>query len=328
MFDDMLRGLDRIPHRQEIAVQVGLDDDGYFDRTCPAPQCGALFKVLFEDWRDKVPDEQAVCAICGERSDPADFTSEEQHENLSAQAFAHVTRQLDDVFSIANGRTHEIGMLSVTMNYRPGARRVVLPAEASPALTQRSECEVCGCRYASLGAAFFCPACGHNSAPTTFGGALSTVRASMDLADRLPSLMPDRDEAADLARHLAENGLVRIWASFQRFAEATYSGTARRNAFQNLDESERLWREAIGKGYTDFLADEEHRDLVRLVQARHILAHRDGLVDADYVARSGDKRYVVGQRLVVTSREVRRLADIVAALSRALSEVARGADSP
>lgn len=193
-------------------------------------------------------------------------------------------------------------------------------------MTQRSACEACGCRYASLGAAFFCPGCGHNSARTTFAGALATVRASMDLADRLPTLMDDRDAAADVARHLAEDGLVRLWSNFQRFAEASYAAMtapagapARRNAFQSLDESERLWTGAIGKGYADLLSADEHRDLVRLVQARHVLAHQDGLVDRDYAARSGDRRYVVGQRLVVIPAEVRRLADLVGKLAAGVS---------
>lgn len=116
----------------------------------------------------------------------------------------------------------------------------------------------------------------------------------MDLAGRMPTVVEDRDAAADAARHLAENSLVRIWASFQRFAEATYNGhpigatvPARRDAFQNLEASDQLWSGVIGKTYADFLAAEEQRDLVRLVQARHVLAHQDGLVDAYYVAKSG-----------------------------------------
>ena len=322
MFDDILRGLSRIAEQQEISVDVVLDDDGYYDRTCPAPGCGNLFKVLFEDWRDKVPDEVAFCAICGEEAEPSDFNSEEQQEYFNAQALAHVTGQLDDVFRRATPRRESHGFIEMTLTYQPGARPIVVPAEAAPGLTQRSACEVCGCRYASLGAAFFCPACGHNSARTTFTGALATVRASMDLADRLPTLMDDRDAATDVARHLAEDGLVRLWSSFQRFAEASYVATpasakapARRNAFQNLDESNRLWGGAIRKTYADFLDQPENADLVRLVQARHVLAHRDGLVDAEYVARSGDARYKVGQRLVVTAAEVRSLAALVEKLA-------------
>jgi hypothetical protein len=197
-----------------------------------------------------------------------------------------------------------------------------VPAEAAPGLTQWSACEVCSCRYASLGAAFFCPACGHNSARTTFTGALATVRASMDLADRLPTLMDDGDTAADVARHLAEDGLVRLWSSFQRFAEASYAASpasarapARRNAFQNLDECNRALERRHRQDYSDFLDQPENADLIRLVQARHVLAHRDGLVDAEYVARSGDARYQVGQGLVVKAAEVCRLAALVQKLA-------------
>lgn len=152
----------------------------------------------------------------------------------------------------------------------------------------------------------------------------------MDLAERLPSLMDDQDAAADVGRHLAEDGLVRLWSSFQRFAEATYAAhpasataPARRNAFQNLDESNRLWLGAVGTMYADLLTPDEHRDLVRLVQQRHVLGHQDGLVDADYVAKSGDSRYRVGQRLVVSPPAVRRLSDLVEKLAAGLTALMR-----
>ncbi|TAL06507.1 MAG: hypothetical protein EPO00_10970 [Chloroflexota bacterium] len=63
----------------------------------------------------------------------------------------------------------------------------------------------------------------------------------MNLAEKMPEVVEDRDEAADAARHLAENSLVRVWSSFQRFAEAAYNATptglakpAPHNAVQNL----------------------------------------------------------------------------------------------
>ena len=322
MFDDIIRDLSRIPERQTISVSAQLDDDGYFDRECPAEECGSAFKVLFTDWRDKVPDEEAFCAICGEARDPSDFNTDEQDRYIREQAITHIRGQLDDVFRRGTPRTLSGGFIEMSLSYRPGARQIVVPAEAMPTLQQRSACEACGCQYASRGAAFFCPACGHNSARSTFAGAVATVRASMDLAERLPTLMDDQDAAADVARHLAEDSLVRLWSSFQRFAEATYAAhlasagaPARRNAFQNLDESDRLWSGAVGRTYADLLTAEEHRDLVRLVQQRHVLGHQDGLVDADYVARSGDPRYRIGQRLVVAPSAVRRLAGLVEQLA-------------
>lgn len=128
--------------------------------------------------------------------------------------------------------------------------------------------------------------------------------------------------------------LVRIWSSFQRFAEAVYLALGsdlekpRRNAFQNLDESNRFWLAAIGRSYPDMLTDGEHRDLVRLVQQRHVLAHQDGAVDQDYLDKSGDRRYKLGQRLVIKPPAVLRLADIVAKLSVALRSKESRTDPP
>lgn len=318
----MIRGLQNLPEQQFISVDVVLDDDGYYDRLCPAEECGNAFKVLFEDWRDKVPEEEAFCAICGEVAEPSDFNSDEQKRHFTEQAMAHLTGQLDSIFRDATPRRMDAGMISMTLTYQPGSRPIVIPTAAEPILLQRSNCENCGCRYASLGAAFFCPACGHNSARSTFVGAIGTVRASMNLAEQLPTMMDDRDAATDVARHLAEDGLVRVWSSFQRLAEATYAAhprsstaPARRNAFQNLEASDALWRGAIGKQYIDMVPVDEHRELVRLVQARHVLVHRDGLVDADYVEKSRDHRYAVGQRLVVTPADVRLLADLCGTLA-------------
>ncbi len=324
MFDDLRRQLKKIPESQLVPIQIQLDDELYLDRRCPAEECGAAFKVLFEDWTEKVPDDEAWCAICGEIDEPQEFNTPDQIRQIHDEGIAHLTGQLDDAFKRARKPTVGGGFISMTWSYKRSARPLVVMAEAAPLMTQRSECEACACHYASVGAAFFCPACGHNSARTTFAGALATVRSLMDLADRMPGVVEDRDTAVDAARHMAENTLVRVWSSFQRFAEAVYlgkSGTTRprRNAFQNLDESDRLWSEAIGKTYAGILDTTEHRDLVRLVQARHVLAHQDGIVDPDYVARSGDRRYMVGQRLVVTAAEVRRLADLTESLAAALA---------
>ena len=59
----------------------------------------------------------------------------------------------------------------------PALRLSSCLSTAADCLRQHFACESCGCRYSSLGAAFFCPACGHNSAKTTFAKAVHTVRA-------------------------------------------------------------------------------------------------------------------------------------------------------
>jgi len=326
MFDDLLRQIGKISEPQLVPIQLQLDDERYLDRRCPAEECGAAFKVFVDDWRDKVSEPHAWCAICGEAAHPHDFNTPDQIRQIKEHAVAVFSGQLDGALRDARKPTIQAGFITMTWSYKPGTRPLVVMAQAAPLMTQHSECSNCGVRYASVGAAFFCPACSYNSARTTFAGALTTVRSLMDLAENIANLVPDRDMAADAARHMAEDSLVRVWSSFQRFAEATYSANpastitpAKRNAFQNLAMSDSLWSGALGKTYADFLSPAEHRVLERLVQARHVLAHRDGLVDADYVAKSGDHRYAVGQRLVVTPDEVRSLVDLTEKVAAALT---------
>jgi ribosomal protein L37AE/L43A len=69
------------------------------------------------------------------------------------------------------------------MSYEPGARPVLMPPEAAEQMRQKFECEQCSCHYSSVGAAFFCPACGHNSSRSTFDQTVALVRnvlASID----------------------------------------------------------------------------------------------------------------------------------------------------
>jgi len=53
------------------------------------------------------------------------------------------------------------------------------------------------------------------------------------------------------------------------------------------------------------------RTITTLFQRRHLLAHREGMVDQKYLDKSGDPGYTVGQRIVVKERDVMRMAQII-----------------
>ena len=211
------------------------------------------------------------------------------------------------------------------MSYRPSPLPILIPAEASEIMRQQSACEECDCRYSSVGAAFFCPACGHNSASSTFDAAVETVRKTLDSLSTIRQALAeatDNDTAEDSARQICENGLVKLVSAFQRLAEASFDGlpnrlqfSPRRNVFQNLSESSGLWRSAVGDGYDDMVSASDFSDLERFFQQRHLLVHREGMVDQEYIDRSGDHRYAAEQRLVVRDNTVRELADFVSKIA-------------
>ena len=56
------------------------------------------------------------------------------------------------------------------------------------------------------------------------------------------------------------------------------------------------------------IESEEWRAAVIAFQKRHLIAHKLGVVDRDYVKKTGDVRAVVGRKTVVDTDEVKRLA--------------------
>ena len=64
MFDDVIRKLRQLERGVQVPINLELDDNGYLDRVCPSDECGTHFKVLFDDWRDIVRDEEVFCPLC------------------------------------------------------------------------------------------------------------------------------------------------------------------------------------------------------------------------------------------------------------------------
>ena len=333
MFDKLLSELKKLERGVKVPIQIPLDEKGYMDRQCSSDECQSEFKVLFEDWRDKVRDEVVFCPICRFEAKSTEWNTEAQGKHIERTTMAHLTKvvstSMDDDARAFNAQQRRGGLISMSMSVKPGLIPILIPPDAAAAMRQEFICETCNCRYSSIGAAFFCPACGHNSAHSTFAAAVQTVRGTVSTISNIRTAVEaatDKDAAENTVRQLLENGLVKLVASFQRFAEATFHGLSnsssfqvRRNLFQNLNESTTLWRNATGKGFENILTQPEMDELQLFFQQRHLLAHREGIVDQDYITKSGDRSYAIGQKLVIKNQAINRLAELVEKLAHGLS---------
>jgi uncharacterized Zn finger protein (UPF0148 family) len=331
MFDKLLQQLKQLEKGVKVPVNLPLDEEGYLDRQCPAKFCHAEFKVLWQDWKGKVKDEKVFCPICGVSACATEWNSEEQEAHLKQVALAYVQKTVrlglsEDAQRF--NRSQRPGFIQMRLSIRPAPPLVIIPIDAAKAMRQNFTCEVCGCRYASIGAAFFCPACGHNSAIVMFDQTIGTVRQIMSTVDVTRNSLSkeyDEDIAENSIRHMVENNLGRLVGAFQQFTEALFNKLPsavslkyRKNAFQNLLESSDLWRRSTGKDYENFLSPDELQELEILFQKRHLLVHRNGIVDQEYIDKSGDKSYEIGQRIVIRKSEVLRLAELLSELASEL----------
>lgn len=329
MFEELIRELDRLHGTHQIPVSVPTDAEGYLDRQCPSPDCKFEFKVHAEDWKNKVREEEVFCAFCGHTADSTNWSTPEQTEYFTKEALNHLNAHLGQAMRLDadnwNRRQPRNSFIRITMTANSVPQQILIPPQAADPMRLRITCPACACRYAAIGAAFFCPACGHNAADLMFAQAVNGIRSALDALPGVRAAIPDRDAAETTVRLITENGLQSAVTAFQRYTEALYArfpaaSLPRRNAFQNLKEGSDLWHAASGKHYTGYLTTPEATTLARLFQQRHLLAHTQGIVDADYIARTDDRSYKVGQRLVIREDAVRECLILIEKLTHGMAE--------
>lgn len=320
MFDETIRALRQLEGTKRIPAPISSDEDGYFDRECPSKECQFQFKVHMEDWKVKVRDEEVFCPFCGHVADSTEWNTEKQLEHFKQVAVSHVKSTVSSALRRDadrwNRRQSRNSFISMTMKVDNRPQQVSVPPEAAEPMRLRILCPACKCRYAVIGAAYFCPSCGHNAADQVFTQTIVGIRKSLEALRTVRTAIQDADTAETTTLLIIENGLQNAVTAFQRCAEAMFatlptSSAARQSAFQNLAEGNQLWKDATGKSYGNHLSEDELARLVLSFQQRHLLAHTQGIVDENYLRKSGDTRYRLGQRIVVRIPMVQDTLDLI-----------------
>jgi RNA polymerase subunit RPABC4/transcription elongation factor Spt4 len=320
MFEETQRFLRSLEGGGEVSIPIEDDEEGYFDRECPSDECLFQFKMLSEDWQRAKDAKRMHCPSCGHTDHSERWWTQQQIEHMQAAAVAQIQGALNQSLKSDATRFNRSrprgGFISMTMNVDSRPQHVMLPPAATDPMALKITCPSCACRYAVIGAAYFCPACGHSAAEQVFEQTIAGIKLTLGALDQVRAAMPDRDTAETTVRIVIENGLQNAVTAFQRVVEAMFAELpappkARRNAFQNLTEGSTLWQKATGQGYHAHLDDPDLDRLGRAFQQRHLLAHRQGLVDEEYVTKSGDTRYRPGQRFVLRAEAVTEAVDLV-----------------
>jgi hypothetical protein len=305
MFKNLLAELEQLSRTTSVNVPLEHDAEGYSDKECPSEACLFGFKVYGEDW--PANDAEIFCPSCRHCAPTTSWFTREQIQGARERVVKQVQGKINGAMKRDardwNGRQPRNSFLKMTMSVTGGTTSFLLPVPAAEPMRLKTKCEFCNCRYSYVGAAFFCPCCGQNSAHQTFQQTLETIRAIVGTKAVLAASL-DADQTEVLYRSLLEKGFQDTVMAFQRLAEQLYSEipgvpSPRRNVFQNLDSGAELWSAAKGATYGDILSSEASARLRVYFQQRHLLAHSQAIVDEDYISKSGDSTYAVGQRLVL-----------------------------
>jgi hypothetical protein len=137
-----------------------------------------------------VRDDIVFCAFCGHAAPSDKWWTQEQISYAKDVASADVQRRIGNAMRRDaqrwNSRQRSDSFLRITLSVKDGPRHHHLPRAAAEPMRLRIECPACSCRYAAIGAAFFCPACAHNAADLMFTQSLAGIRNALDALPQRP----------------------------------------------------------------------------------------------------------------------------------------------
>lgn len=315
-----------------IPIKLISDAKGYFDIECPNENCLYTFKINMQDWEEKVSDDEVYCPMCGHVDTADKWWTKEQLEAIQniaiGYAVDHIQGELDKAFGKLARSTRNNKFVKIT--YNPGKRISFInnPIGQSEEWEQDIQCPYCFTRYSVIGTAHFCPCCGKTIIDSTFDGSIDNTAKMIESLEEMEGLFKKQygiDKAKSMCTEMLEGTFGDIVSAFQLFAATIYtqisSKNVRKNDFQIIEKGSKLFFEACGKNYGDFINSSEIEKLNFAFQKRHVFEHSGGIVDEDYLKKSGDTSYKLGQRLIVHKAEVLETIEIVKKLATGLKSI-------
>lgn len=314
----------------EISIDIISDEKGYLDRECPHEECEFVFKVHFDDWKNKVLDEKVFCPRCRHVAPSDQWWTQQQLEDAKEIALQWAKKQVQNTIQKSLKKMSRHSNKYFKIKYKP---EKVVTFQNNP-IGQREEweleitCDQCATRTSVIGTAYFCPCCGHNSVERVFSESMNRIEKQLNSLNEMDELLKniyDNDTVTNMIQNIVETSLKDIISAYQKFAMESFNKRCtkkvRPNDFQIVEKGSSLFQKYYGVGYAHWLTDDEITFMNLMFQRRHILEHNNGIVDEKYLHNSEDALYKVGQRVVCKKDQVLKLLDIIKRLSHGISIV-------
>jgi len=298
-----------------ISIPISADENGFTGRECPQSDCEGYFKIKVGTGL-KGESLPCHCPYCGHTAGHDHFWTKEQIEYAKSVAMRQITDALHkDLKKLEfDHKPDGVFGIGVSLKLNPG-RPMPIHYYREKQLETEVVCSNCTLRYSVYGVFAFCPDCGqHNS--------LQILDKNLEVVGKLLELATGAEKA--LAEKLIENALedcVSAFDGFRRELCRVHSNRARNPAkaekinFQSLESARTGFLDLFGIDLSAEIAPEEWRAAAIAFQKRHLVAHKLGVVDQDYVTKTGDTHAIVGRKIGIDADEVKELARIINTLA-------------
>ena len=128
----------------------------------------------------------------------------------------------------------------------------------------------------------------------------------------------------EISEKVVENALEDCISAFDGFgrelckirsSKSKYPDKINKISFQSLDGAKEGIKNHFEFNLDEGISNEEWRVANISFQKRHLLAHKMGIIDEEYVRRSGDTIAIIGRKIVITSEDVLNLIPTIEKLA-------------
>jgi len=304
-----LNNLRRLGNR--IPISIKPDEDGFTGRECPNSQCEGYFKVQFGTGLkgDNLP---CHCPYCGHESGHNEFWTKEQIEYAQSVAHRQITDAIfKDLKALEFDSKPKGGFgIGISLKLQPG-RPVPIRYYREKQLETILICNQCTLRYAIYGIFAFCPDCGVHNSKQILEKNLELTKKQLDLSAKLEN---------GLIETLVNDALENVVSAFDGFGREVCKVRSKSSKnpeealkirFQNIDGAKKKIIDLFGIDISQCLSSDEWDFTIKEFQKRHLVSHKMGIVDQEYIDKSHDIDAKVGRKISIASEEVERLIRII-----------------
>jgi hypothetical protein len=262
------------------------------------------------------------CPYCGFTGDMSDFNTPEQQKYIESVAIRYVQGIVQDEL-VRWGRQIEKSMNGrfLSAKVRVSGQPIPLHIYQENQIETHVTCEKCTLEYAIYGVFAFCPDCGsHNS--------LQILNKNLELVQKIlvfAVTLPDQE----MEQRLIENALENTVSAFDGFGRATcaaFCGKAtdpeKANAisFQNIIRAQTNVRTLFGHDIASAMKEGQWEMVNRSFQKRHLISHKMGVIDDDYIKKAKDPTAIIGRRVIIHPDEIIELTQLLATMGKQFYE--------
>ncbi len=278
---------------RNFSVSIETDPDGYRGRECPI--CEKYFKVRPGTGLKDIP--LCYCPYCSHHGDHDTFWTKEQIEYAQSVAVSQLFGELLDELRSIERRPDPNAFLSIGISVSGESTPIAYYSERD--LEERVSCANCALDYTIYGAFGICPDCGiHNSK--------QIVHANFDLSLRLVELSLSADPV--IAAKLVENALEDVISAFDGFGREYCGRLGHKVSFQNIDGAREKLLHIANVDIATMMEANDWQFVREQFQKRHIIAHRMGVIDEEFVRKTGSQ-LEIGRKVAIIGDDVRKLID-------------------